>query len=121
MGARNPYIDFLTEQFDPLGDITARAMFGGYCLYCDGTVFALVAHNALYLKADDINREEFAKRGLPAFKPFENRDEVMSYYQAPPEIFEDLDVMKHWVGGSVRAGLRAKESRRRTSRKPTPS
>ncbi|HYP06228.1 MAG TPA: TfoX/Sxy family protein [Bryobacteraceae bacterium] len=114
MGVRNPYVEFLTEQFEPVGEITSRAMFGGYCLYCDGIVFALVAGNAVYLKADDENRSRFEDRGLRRFKPFEDRNETMSYYEAPPEIFEDSDAMKDWIGESVNAG------RRRTSRSRPP-
>jgi DNA transformation protein and related proteins len=107
MPARDSYIEFLIEQFSPLGNITARAMFGGYCLYCDGAVFALVANHEVYLKADDANRAMFEDRGLRPFKPFEDRDEVMSYYQGPPEIFEDPDVMSRWCTPSVEAGRRA--------------
>jgi DNA transformation protein len=91
----------------PLGDISSRAMFGGYCLYCNGVVFALLANNSLYLKADEGNRDGFEKRGLKPFKPFEDRDEVMSYYEAPPEIFEDPEQMRIWCGGAVEAGRRA--------------
>ena len=116
MPSKNAYIDFLTEQFSPLGQISARAMFGGYCLYCDGFVFGLVANNALYLKADDMNRSEFEARGSQAFRPFEDKPEVMSYYEAPPEIFEDQDAMRKWVGGAVAAGRRAKAPKPR--RKP---
>lgn len=117
MRARNPYVEFLIEQFAPLGEISSRAMFGGYCLYCGGTVFALVAGNALYLKADEENREKFVARGLLRFKPYEDRDDSMSYYQAPPEVFEDLDAMTDWVGGSVRAGRRASQGRKPRGRK----
>jgi DNA transformation protein len=121
MRSRNPYVEFLTEQFQPLGEISARAMFGGYCLYCDGVVFALVAGNELYLKADEKNRDRFVERGLKAFQPFEDRSATMSYFQAPPEVFEDRDAMKEWVGGSVSAGRRASRSqpprvRKRTAR-----
>ena len=121
MAARNTYVDFLVDQFAPLGAITSRAMFGGHTLYCDGTVFALVAGNVLYLKADDGNRGRFTDRGLQPFKPFADRDEVMSYYEAPPEIFEDPDAMREWVGGSVEAGVRAtakKKSRKKRAGRP---
>lgn len=88
-------------------------MFGGHTLYCDGTIFALVAGGSLYLKADDTNREAFVKRGLKAFKPFPDREEVMSYYEAPPEIFEHEDAMRSWVGGSVAAGVRGSKNSRK--------
>lgn len=107
----NPYLEFLVEQMSPLGEITSRSMFGGYCLYCDGTVFALVANQALFLKADDENRGAFDARGLKAFRPFEG-PETMSYYEAPPEIFEDSDAMKHWCGGAVEAGRRAQAKKK---------
>jgi DNA transformation protein and related proteins len=103
----NPYIEFLLEALRPLGTITARAMFGGHGLYCDGIFFALVARSALYLKADDVNRREFEGRQLRAFRPYEDKSEVMQYYEAPAEIFEDPDALKHWAGGAVQAGVRA--------------
>ena len=88
-------------------------MFGGHCLYCDGVVFALVASNSLYLKADDGNRARFVDRRLKPFKPFPDRDEVMSYYEAPAEIFEDSKAMRDWVGSSVAAGRRKGASKKR--------
>ncbi len=108
----NPYIDFLIEHFEPLGEITARAMFGGHGLYCDGVFFALVAHNAVFLKADDVNQPEFEARGLKAFRPFEDKAGVMRYFEAPAEMFEDPDALKHWAGGAVAAGIRARGKKR---------
>lgn len=107
MPARNPFLEFVQEQFSPLGEISSRAMFGGYCLYCNGIVFALVANNQVYLKADQINRPQFEARRLPPFRPFEDQNTVMSYYQAPPEIYEDSDAMRQWCGGAAEAGKRA--------------
>ena len=112
----NPYLEFLAEQMSPLGEITWRSMFGGYCMYCDGIVFALVANQALFLKADDENRSGFEARGLKAFRPFE-RSETMSYYESPPEVFEDSDAMKQWCGGAVEAGRRAQS--KKTKKKVT--
>lgn len=116
MPAGNPYLEFLLEQMAPLGDITSRAMFGGHCLYCNGIVFALVAKNALFLKGDDVNRPAFEARGLKPFKPFDDQDATMSYYEAPPEIFEDSDAMRLWCGGSVEAGRRARQKKKGKAR-----
>jgi len=116
MANQKSYLEFLEEQLAPLGEITSRAMFGGHVLYCDGTVFALVASNALYLKVDDQNRVEFEGRGLNAFKPFDGPG-VMQYYEAPPEIFEDPAALQHWGAGSVAAGRRAKAKKKPARRK----
>jgi DNA transformation protein and related proteins len=108
----NPYVEFLLEALRPLGVVTARPMFGGYGLYCDAVFFALVANNALFLKADDLNRPAFEERRLLPFRPYEDRPEIMQYYEAPAEIFEDTDALKLWVGGAVAAGRRAQEKRK---------
>ena len=87
-------------------------MFGGHCLYCDGTVFALIARNTLYLKADSVNQPEFEDRALEPFNPFDRPKGVMRYFTAPPEIFEDPDAVKHWAGGAIEAGRRSKKTKR---------
>jgi DNA transformation protein len=109
----NPYLDFLLEQLEPLGDITARAMFGGHGLYCDGVFFALVASGSLYLKADDVNRPHFETHGLKPFRPFEDKAGVMQYYEAPAEMFEDPEALRQWAGGAIAAGLRAQAKKKR--------
>jgi DNA transformation protein len=104
---RPKYLEFLREQLAPLGELTARAMFGGHILYCDGIVFALVDNDELYLKADNLNRGEFQARGLHGFRPYPDKPEGMNYYQAPPELFEDRDALIQWGRAAVAAGRRA--------------
>ena len=117
MKPQDTYIEFLIEQFAPLGGITPRRMFGGHCLYCDGTVFALVAKNSLFLKVDGENKGEFEKYGSKPFRPQGHPGVSMSYYEAPAEIFEDPDAMRYWVGGAVSAGRRAAATKRPRKRK----
>ena len=112
------YLDFVIEQCSPLGVITSRPMFGGHCFYCDGVVFGLLANDALYLKADDGNRPHFEARGLAPFRPFDDQNVTMSYYAAPPEIFEDRDALRQWVGGAVEAGRRAKSRKSAPGKRP---
>lgn len=108
------YVQFVAEQLAPLGEITARAMMGGWVLYCDGIVFALVAEGALYLKGDSVNIPAFEARGLRPFQPFDN-GMTMKYFQAPPEIFEDEAALHQWAGGAVEAGRRAKSKSKKKS------
>ena len=113
MPAKDRFTEFVMEQMAPLGAMTSRYMFGGWCLYCDGTVFAIIADGALFLKGDSENIPKFEARGLKAFKPFPDRDDVMKYFQAPPEIFEDPEALREWCGGAVAAGRRKKTGRKR--------
>ena len=121
MPNRTSYIEFLLEQLSPLGEVTMRSMFGGHVVYCRGTPFALVANNALYLKADDHNRPHFEARDLEAFHPFEDPKAVIQYYESPPELFEDRQALLHWAGGAVAAGQRAHAKKRRKKTKRAPS
>jgi DNA transformation protein len=109
----HPYLDFLIEAFAPLGQIHSRAMFGGHCLYCDGTVFALVAGQAVYLKTDSVNRPAFEALGLSPFRPFADQEMVMQYYAAPAETFESIEGLREWAGGAIAASLRARKPAKR--------
>lgn len=109
MPAKDRFVEFCIERFAPLGRIDSKYMFGGWCLYCDGAVFALIAEGAVYLKGDKENIPAFEARGLPAFRPFPDKPGVMKYFQAPPEIFEDDAALREWGGGAVAAGKRAKK------------
>lgn len=43
-------VRYIVEQASQAGDVTAKKMFGDYCLYCDGKVVGLICDNYLYLK-----------------------------------------------------------------------
>lgn len=52
MAVSDADIAFATDLFSELGPITSRKMFGGICLYYDGTVFSLVSSDGtIYLKS----------------------------------------------------------------------
>lgn len=55
-------IAFALELFEGLGPLTTRRMFGGMCLYRDGTVFALMRSDGeVLLKAVGSFRDEDRK------------------------------------------------------------
>ncbi|MBI1209114.1 MAG: transcriptional regulator [Azospirillum sp.] len=96
-------------------------MFGGHGIYCDGTMFALIADDMLYFKVDDSNRPRYAALGLQPFKPFADRPTVMSYYPVPFEVLEDPDEVFIWateafqVARRAAAAKAAKKPRRRVN------
>jgi DNA transformation protein len=105
------YLEFVTGLLEPLGPIVARQMMGGHILYCDCIVFALIANNTLYLKADAQTRPRFEELGLKAFYPFEGKAS-MSYYQPPAEFFEDETALMEWGRMAVAAGQRSKTKKK---------
>lgn len=106
------FVEFCLEQFAPLGRITSRYMFGGWCLYCDGAVFALIADGAVYLKGES--------PGRAPFRPFPDKELTMKYFAAPPEIFEDIEVMRQWCLPAIAASQKKKpRAAGAASRRPT--
>jgi DNA transformation protein and related proteins len=115
---KTAYLDFILDWLAPLGTITSRSMMGGYILYCDGIVFALLADNVLHLKVDDATRPGFEALRLKPFQPFSDKPGTMQYYPPPAEFFEDADVMAEWGRAAVEVGRRASAKRKSKSKKP---
>ena len=123
MAKKGEFIEYLLEQMQDIGQVNARAMFGGHGIYHYGIMFALVADDVLYLKTDKVNRPEFEARNLPPFL-YERKDKVisMSYNEAPGEVLDDPDEMTHWARSAIEASRRvarhaSSQASRRTIKK----
>ncbi|WP_322003154.1 TfoX/Sxy family protein [Marinobacter alexandrii] len=108
MKATSEFVKNLNDVFTLFGAIEAKRMFGGYGIYHDGLMFALVADDVLYLKADDSTSGAFVELGLQQFE-YEKNGKLMrmSYYAAPEEIFDDLEQAREWAAQAYGAALRA--------------
>jgi DNA transformation protein and related proteins len=108
------FVEFVLESLEPLRGVSARRMFGGRGIYKDGVMFALIAGDQLYLKADDGNRPAFEARGLQPFTYTAKRRPIqMSYYEAPGEGLDDPEILCDWAQGAYAAALRARKAKRR--------
>ncbi len=88
-------------------------MFGGWGIYKDAVMFALIAYDTLYLKVDDQNRPAFEAQGLQPFTyAGKGRPIQMSYYEAPSEGFDDPEILCDWARAAFAAALRAKPKRK---------
>ena len=65
-------------------------MFGGWGLTVDDQFCAIVHRDTLTLRVDDKTRQDFEAKGRGPFKPFTNKATILSYHEAPAEVFEDL-------------------------------
>ncbi len=105
MKAENRFVTYITE--DVLGhipQISARAMFGGYGIYQDGLIFAIIAEDQLYFKVDDSNRAEYEALGSHPFvySQGNHKKATMSYWLVPESVLEDKEAIRLWVEKSVR-------------------
>src|SRR5215471_16183847 len=59
--------DFIRDLFAQFRPVTVKRMFSGAGLYCDGVMFALVARDMIYLKADETSIADFKREGSGPF------------------------------------------------------
>ena len=51
----NEFLEYIREMLEPFGISKIRAMFGGFGIYKNGIMFALIEDHELYFKALDRN------------------------------------------------------------------
>ena len=109
MARTNEFVTHLLDLLAPIGDVAARGMFGGWGIYHGGKMFALVAFDTFYVKADDTSRAEFETLGLAPFE-YEasgGKRAVMAYYTVPTEALDSSPLLCEWARKGIAAALRA--------------
>ncbi|MEO7402203.1 MAG: TfoX/Sxy family protein [Burkholderiales bacterium] len=112
MRERHEFIDYVIELLGPFGTVSAKRMFGGWGVYLDGLMFALVAREGLWLKADEINRGEFQAARCEIFA-YERggAQATLAYYRPPDEAMEAAGALVPWARSAYAAALRANARR----------
>ncbi|NQZ67685.1 MAG: TfoX/Sxy family protein [Lentisphaeria bacterium] len=105
MSVTEAYLSFILDQFSDWGDVSSRRMFGGAGLYRNGKMFGLVSDDVAYLKVNESNVNEFITAGSNQFKPYEDKNTVMSYYEIPSEVIEHPDILIEWATRSLQIQL----------------
>jgi DNA transformation protein len=80
MTVSNGFLEYIIDQLAKWGDVTAKRMFGGAGLYCDGKMFGLVS----------------------------NRPTILSYYEVPGDIVEDPEELIEWADESLSIQMKPK-------------
>ncbi|MFC1998011.1 TfoX/Sxy family protein [Chloroflexota bacterium] len=96
----------LQESLIPLGVIRIRKMFGGYGVFEEDTMFALVdSQGVIFFKADDTNLKLFEDAGS-------ERHGRMPYYQVPDHVLNDQKVLLEWAQSSITVSRNAKRKKK---------
>ena len=108
---------WVQEALEPIGSVSMRKMMGGATLYLDGTVFAILEEDELWLKADAETDAVWDAEGCEKFSVTfkDGRVDVMNYRRAPSGVYDDAEALQRWAQLAVEAGLRgaAKKKPRR--------
>lgn len=104
---QSAFADFVLEQMASIPGVSKRAMFGGFGIYREGLMFALIADESLYFKANDFLADEFIALDLPPFE-FQSKGKSMTlkYYRAPESVFEESEWMQHWSDKAYQCAVR---------------
>src|SRR5215217_10246 len=90
------FAEFVVEQLEACGRISAKRMFGGVGIYAEDVFFAIIDNDILYLKVDDTTRADFERAGCSPFRPYGDDRETMQYYSVPVSVLEDADALAAW-------------------------
>lgn len=101
-------VAWVQEAMAPDGSVSMRAMMGGATLYLDGTIFAIIADDALWFKADAESDAAWDAAGCARFsyEMGEGRMGTMNYRRAPDDVYDDADALRNWAMLGVAAGQR---------------
>jgi len=113
------------SDLDPggFGHLRQRRMFGGYGIFFDDLMFALIASDTLYCKVDDDNRAAFEAEGMGpfAYARKDGGEGSLSYYEVPPDAMEAPGALEPWaalgLGAARRAALAKDKKKARRTKK----
>jgi DNA transformation protein len=105
------------ENLSTLGDIGYRPLFGGYSLFVDGVIFAMVSEGELYLRACEKCTDYFTKKSAPALQYFKRGLPVqLNYYRVDEELWQDTSQLILLSASALRSARREKSQRKSLSR-----
>lgn len=89
----------LLDDLVPLGDVTAKKMFGGFGIFESGVMFALVdSEGVAFLRLGDGNADRF-----------DARHRKMPYGRVPEDVLSDTDRLLTWAEESLQVARAAKK------------
>lgn len=101
------FLNYIMEKLSPVGDIKSRAMFGGYGIFHDGSMFALISEDVLYFKVNESNRDMYERAESKKFP------HGISYWEVPTEVLEDTARLHEWANISITIAHEAPKKKRR--------
>ena len=97
---------FVTELFEDLGGISARAMMGGLAVRSEGRIFAIVGRDdRIYLKASGPLAEALAGEGAEQFAYTRPDGKLvrMGYWSLPDAALDDPEAACGWARRALAA------------------
>ena len=110
------FVNYVVEDLlSDLGPVQARAMFGGYGIYYENKIFAIIVDDRLYFKVSDSNRKDYEKtESQPFTYTAKNKKRVaMSYWEVPGDVLDDKLEILDWAKKSIHIQNQPKSAKNR--------
>lgn len=106
-----PFLEYLVgDVFEESLHVSTRAMMGGYTLYADGKVFAIVADDQLWFKGSNELAEWYLSRGSRKFSyTKEGKEQGMNYFLVPEAVIEDTNTFNEWLDTALSVAILPKK------------
>lgn len=102
------FAQFCLEMMALLAPVSAKRMFGGYGIYKNGVMFALIVKDVLYLKTNTNTKSLFIEKQLEPFSyQKQGKTQTIAYYQCPEEAFDDEEMMLVWAKTAYLVAIQA--------------
>lgn len=76
MKVSEDYKSYIEEQFSAYGDVDFKKMFGGYGIFREGIMFAMISPGDIFrMRADENNVGDYQKEGMQQFLLMEEKKE----------------------------------------------
>lgn len=113
------YADYIIDHLSDWGPAEAKRMFGGHGIFRGGVMFALIADDQLYLKADAETEPAFFDQDCTQFTYSARGKNIhLSYWAAPEDFFDDPEQTDLWADMAFEAALRADAKKPKNTRGP---
>lgn len=113
MSSSEGYLEYVKDVLEPFEPIIYRKMFGGYGIYKNGLIFAIILEDELYFKSDESSEDFYSQHNSKQFTyPIRSGKLVkMPYWIVPEHIMEDSDVLKVWFDHAYNIALSSKKGK----------
>ena len=108
MALHEEFKNFVLDQLQGIGEFETKRMFGGLALLHQGSAFAKIKHDKVWLKVDESNIIDFEKHEMQQYTYGKDNSRKLNFYETPIEIIEDRDKLKDWVKKSIEVAMKNK-------------
>lgn len=106
MALHEEFKNFVLDQLQGIGEFETKRMFGGLALLHQGSAFAKIKHDKVWLKVDESNIIDFEKHEMQQYTYGKDNSRKLKFYETPIEIIEDRDKLKDWAKKSIEVAMK---------------